>query len=154
MLCKETIASASGDNTVKIWDTRSPVSIQTLHAHPNEILSLDWNKYRENTLVTGSVDRSLKLWDLRNPLQPLSTLHGHQYAVRKVKFSPHSENLIASTSYDMTMRLWDVGKPSPDKTVMVHDQHTEFVMGVDFSLFLPGVIATCAWDETIHLIKP
>ncbi|KAJ3043201.1 peroxisomal targeting signal 2 receptor [Rhizophlyctis rosea] len=143
-------ASASGDNTIKVWDTRLPTSIQTIPAHPAEILALDWNKYQPGVLVSGSVDHTIKVWDIRFPSRERNILRGHEYAVRRVKCSPHRGNVVVSTSYDMTMRVWDMEKGVP---VFVHDAHTEFVLGVDLNIFFEGQIATCAWDESVHIVN-
>ncbi|KAL1917934.1 uncharacterized protein VTP21DRAFT_3768 [Calcarisporiella thermophila] len=140
-------ASASGDHTIKLWDVASPRSAQTLRTHHNEVLCLDWNKYQEHTIVTGSVDRTVRIWDLRRPSHELATLVGHEYAVRRVKCSPHRGNIIASSAYDMTMRVWETN----GRQIHVHDAHSEFVLGVDFNLYLEGVVATCAWDEWVHV---
>jgi peroxin-7 len=130
-----------------------PRSAQTFRAHNNEILSLDWNKYRENSIVTASVDHTIKVWDLRFPERELMCLRGHEYAVRRVKCSPHDGNLVASASYDMTMRLWDIsGKENA--MIYVHDQHSEFVLGLDFNLYVEGQIATASWDQEIHMFTP
>jgi peroxin-7 len=80
----------------------------------------------------------------------MNTLSGHGYAVRRLKCSPHKRNIIASASYDMTCRIWDLERPMATN---VHDVHTEFVLGVDFSLFVPGLVATCAWDERINIFQ-
>ncbi|KAF9585182.1 peroxisomal targeting signal 2 receptor [Lunasporangiospora selenospora] len=144
-------ASCSGDHTVKLWDTNSPMPVQTILAHGNEVLSLDWNKYQDHTVVTGSVDHTIKVWDLRRPDRELNCLRGHEYAVRRVKCSPHSGALVASTSYDMTMRIWDI---TTSDMIEIHDSHTEFVLGVDFNLYRDRQIATCAWDENIHVFEP
>ncbi|KAI9024349.1 WD40-repeat-containing domain protein [Phycomyces nitens] len=148
------LASASGDQTVKIWDTKSPRSIQTIHAHNNEILSVDWNKYQDHTFVTGSVDCSIKVWDMRRPDRELISLAGHEYAVRRVKCSPHRPNVIASAAYDMSVRFWDTAAPPGNNLMGVHDPHTEFVLGVDFNLYVEGQVASCAWDESVHVFVP
>jgi peroxin-7 len=102
--------------------------------------------------VTGSVDHTIKVWDLRRPDREVICLPGHEYAVRRVKCSPHRGNIIASASYDMSVRLWDMAAPVP--MVELHDAHTEFVLGVDFNLYVEGQIATCAWDENVHILTP
>jgi peroxin-7 len=146
----EIFASASGDHTVKLWDIRQPRSVQTIIAHQNEVLALDWNKYQRDQIVTSGVDKSIKSWDLRSPYLPIVELQGHGYAVRRLKCSPHDGNLVGSVSYDMTMRLWDL---SLGQQVFVHDMHTEFVLGLDFNLFQRGSVATCGWDESVHLLQ-
>ena len=147
-------ASAAGDHSLKIWDTKCPRSIQTIMAHHNEILALDWNKYREGVLVTGSVDKSIKVWDLRFPDRELLCLSGHEYAIRRLKCSPHTPSIIGSVSYDMTLRLWDIDHSTNHHLLKVYNQHTEFVLGLDFNLHIPGQIATCAWDEEIVILQP
>ena len=126
------IASCSTDGTLRIFDIRSPQSSSlpgqppvlatpslTVPAHGNEVLTLDWNKYRPWVLATGGVDRNIKIWDCRmvqaNPGGSLEAgkigglceneLRGHEYAVRKVQWSPHRAELLASASYDMTCRM-------------------------------------------------
>lgn len=140
-----------------------------------EVLSLDWNKYRPMTLATGSTDRAVKTWDLRQVVAaskpgmgpgagPANTaiMMGHEYAVRKVAWSPHRANALASASYDMSARIWDVDAgermaagplvgAGPRSQTAVHDAHTEFVVGLAWSLFQEGLVATCAWDNETHL---
>ncbi|KAJ1557881.1 peroxisomal targeting signal 2 receptor, partial [Cladochytrium tenue] len=137
-------ASASGDGTVRTWDARAPRASTVLRAHDGEVLALDWNKYDPAVLVSGSVDRSVRAWDLRRPDRPLAIVGTHGYAVRRLRCSPHSRAVVASVGYDMTARFWDLdaaaaaaaGPPPPP--LHVHDLHTEFVLGVDLNMFVPG----------------
>jgi peroxin-7 len=145
-------ASASGDGTLKIWDTHERSAVITIPAHGNfEILTCDWSKYDENIIVTGSVDKSIKLFDVRKPMAALHTLRGHTYAVRRVKCSPHQPTVIASVSYDGSMILWDLGR-ADDPFVRKFTHHIEFVIGLDFNIFIEGQIATCSWDEQVFVI--
>lgn len=148
------LLSGSGDQTVKIWDTKAPRSVQTLRAHNNEILSVDWNKYQDGVFVTGSVDRTVKVWDMRRPDREVVCLAGHEYAVRRVRCSPHRGNIVASAGYDMSVRFWDTAAPPGNNLIEVHDAHTEFVLGIDFNLYVEGQVATCAWDENVHVFIP
>ena len=29
------------------------------------------------------------------------------------------------------------------------DHHTEFVVGIDFNMFIEGQVASCSWDESV-----
>lgn len=152
-----------------------------LQAHPTEVLSLDWNKYQPHLIATGSVDRTIRIHDLRmassalpatptptlQPSATVATLLGHEYAVRSVAWSPHSPNILASASYDMTARIWSMDAASlggaggmssfgaagmgGGRLERVYDGHTEFVVGAAFSLYEEGVIASCSWDQEVHL---
>lgn len=99
-------------------------------------------------MATGSVDKTIKVWDVRQPRQEVTTLFGHTYAVRRVLFSPHSETLIASCGYDMTVRLWDFTAPQ-DALLNIWEHHTEFAVGLDFSVLNEGMLASCGWDEQV-----
>lgn len=94
----------------------------------------------------------------------------HKYAVRRLRCCPHPTGVVATASYDMTVALWKplaavasaaapasaaaaAGYPAhmvPPQAVLDRCVgHTEFVAGVAFSLFEPGVLATCAWDRRL-----
>ena len=45
---------------------------------------------------------------------------------------------------------WSTQQAMP---LYVHSEHTEFVMGLAWSLFDEGLLASCAWDEEIHLYR-
>lgn len=123
--------SASQDKTAKIWDIRNGRCVNSANFHAGEVLSVDWDKYSDR-FVTASVDQSLRVWDSRNLDTPLSVLTGHNLAIRRVKYSPYSSDVIASASYDMTVRIWNLQSPN---LPIIHSHHTEFAVGVDFSLF-------------------
>jgi WD40 repeat protein len=52
---------------------------------------------------------------------------------------------------DMTSIVWD--SSLEDSIVSKYEDHTEFVLGVDFNLFNDGQIATCSWDETVRVFR-
>lgn len=164
----DTLASCSSDGTLKIWDTKAPPTPQSalvIPAHNNEALSLDWNKYATHLVATGSADQTVKIHDIRMASQSLDrtccvgTLIGHDYAIRKVAWSPHSSQDIATSGYDMTARVWHVpdlhtGPPAlirNGRLGKVYSAHTEFVIGLSWSLYHPGVIASASWDQQVHI---
>ncbi|CAE8682874.1 unnamed protein product, partial [Polarella glacialis] len=91
------------------------------------------------------VDKTIRAFDLRNFSQPLQILHGHQLAVRRVKCHPHAENQLISASYDMSINMWDM---SMGQMTRHFDHHSEFVLGVDLSLFEENLVVSAAWDRT------
>jgi peroxin-7 len=70
---------------------------------------------------------------MRNLQRPTGFLIGHTYGIRRVKYSPYDSNILASASYDMTICIWNVNFPAAP--IFRHTHHTEFAVGVDFSLF-------------------
>jgi len=140
------LATVAGDAMLHIHDLAAgDAPVQSIQAHQHEILTVDWNKYNEFMLVTGSVDKTLRVFDLRNLTGPLQVLHGHQLAVRRVKTHPHCDNQLVSASYDMSVNVWDLNL---GQMIQHFDHHTEFVLGVDLSLFEENLLATAAWDRT------
>ena len=52
-------------------------------------------------------------------------------------------------------RTWDYMKPQGFTPLLeVIEHHTEFVYGLDFSNFIPGLVGDCSWDQHIRLYKP
>ena len=77
-------------------------------------------------------------------------LTGHQLAVKKIKFSPFHANIMASTSYDMSVIIWDCNTQRPMNRF---DHHTEFVVGVDWSLYQEGLFAAASWDKSVSILN-
>ncbi|MEO0755865.1 MAG: AAA-like domain-containing protein [Cyanobacteria bacterium J06648_16] len=97
-----TIASASEDSTVKLWD-RNGTLLNTLEGHTGRVWSVAFSA-DGNTIASASDDRTVKLWDRNGTL--LNTLEGHTGIVRSVAVSADG-NTIASASADSTVKLWD-----------------------------------------------
>jgi len=55
---------------------------------------------------------------------------------------------VVSASYDMSVAVWDL---DAGQMVQNFDHHTEFVLGIDLSLFEENLLATAAWDRSTCL---
>ena len=96
-------------------------------------MTCDFSKY-ETLLAIGLSNGAILLHDLRGKTnEPILTLQGHSLTTRKLQFSPFDSNTLISVGYDMNVIQWNIKQSSPVK-VLKH--HTEFVYGIDFSLFL------------------
>ena len=49
----------------------------------------------------------------------------------------------------MTLIVWDTDKDN--HLIEKYEHHSEFVVGVDFSLEDDEEIASCSWDETVYV---
>jgi WD40 repeat protein len=59
------LASASGDDTVKLWDARSGAALQTLEGHSSSVYSVAFSP--DGTLLaSASGDNTVRLWDARS----------------------------------------------------------------------------------------
>lgn len=106
----KTLATASRDDTVKLWDVETglPRSSLPVPGVYSVVISPDGK-----TLATGGGSRdsfdspgAVKLWDAASGAE-IANLPGHSSFVYTVGFSPDGTTL-ASGSYDRTVRLWDV----------------------------------------------
>jgi WD40 repeat protein len=98
----ETIATASADNTVKLWNRQGKL-LQTLTGHENWVNGIAFSPDGE-TIASASGDNTVKLWNRQGKL--LQTLTGHENEVNGIAFSPDGET-IASASGDKTVKWWN-----------------------------------------------
>src|SRR6185295_10033897 len=68
------LASASLDNTVKLWNVADGGLVGTLKGHGDGVAFVGYLK--DNRIVTASLDKSLKVWSADGVLE--ATLAGHQ----------------------------------------------------------------------------
>ncbi|MEH1833594.1 MAG: caspase family protein, partial [Nostoc sp.] len=100
----KTIASASSDNTVKVWDAATAKEITTFKEHSSAVNSVAFSPDGK-TIASASSDNTVKVWDAATAKE-ITTFKGHSDAVRGVAFSPDGKT-IASASSDNTVKVWD-----------------------------------------------
>ncbi|KAJ5114297.1 nuclear migration protein NudF [Penicillium alfredii] len=102
-----TLASASEDCTINIWDWKLGKLERTLKGHPKPVLGVDYGEPNRHTLLAScSSDLTIKLWDASNNYTIIRTLSGHEHLVSAVRFAPPG-NLLVSASRDASLRIWD-----------------------------------------------
>ncbi|PVH97942.1 putative WD-repeat protein [Periconia macrospinosa] len=140
----KTLASASNDKTVKLWDAGSGKALQTLKGHSDSVAAMAFSPDGK-TLASASDDKTVKLWDAGSG-KALQTLKGHSDSVTAVTFSPDGKTL-ASASWEKTVKLWDAGSGKALKTLK---GHSGYVRAVAFS---PDgkTLASVSWDKTVKL---
>ncbi|MDX2042062.1 MAG: protein kinase [Acidobacteriota bacterium] len=99
------LATAGGDQLIKIWNAETGQELGTLAGHQGEIWKLAFSP-DGRTLASGSRDRTIRFWDVATGRE-LSRLDAHSDSVYSVAFSPDGRRL-ASASTDRTIKLWDV----------------------------------------------
>ncbi|MEB3280411.1 MAG: hypothetical protein VKK42_15980 [Lyngbya sp.] len=135
------IASASEDNTVKLWSPKGEL-LHTLRGHEKPVYGVAFSPDSQ-TIASGSADNTLKLWSRNGKL--LQTLRGHQKSVIGVAFSPDGQT-IASSSEDNTLKLWS----RQGELLQILSGHDSWIWGVAFS---PDsqTIASGSADKTVKL---
>ena len=123
------LASASWDDTIRLWDVRDRDNlrhVRTLQGHTSWVSQVAWSP-DGSTLASGSHDGTVRLWNPNNGIN-FAVLRGHTEAATRVAWSPDGR-ILASGSYDDTVRLWD---PDTHVTLRVLRGHTGNVVSVAF----------------------
>lgn len=101
----QSIASASADHTVRVWDVASGQESVVLEGHTDEVTAVAFAPDGVS-MASGSRDRSIRLWDAYGGL-PMVTLQGHTGAVTAIAYSADGKRL-ASASDDNSIKIWDM----------------------------------------------
>src|SRR5436190_8184662 len=96
------LATASLDNTVKLWNVTDGQFVGTLKGHGDGVAFVGYLK--DNRIVTASLDKTLKVWSADGVLE--ATLAGHQDYLTSAAVA-RTGTIVASGGFDKTVRLWD-----------------------------------------------
>uniref|UniRef100_B8HUE8 Serine/threonine protein kinase with WD40 repeats n=1 Tax=Cyanothece sp. (strain PCC 7425 / ATCC 29141) TaxID=395961 RepID=B8HUE8_CYAP4 len=102
------LASASDDQTVRLWDINTAAVIRVLAGHQRGVKTVAFQAGADLLLASGGDDRLIHLWEPESG-NLVHSLRGHQHAINALCFSPDHQ-LLASGSADKTIKLWHPGK--------------------------------------------
>ncbi|KAI8625445.1 hypothetical protein F5Y19DRAFT_265094 [Xylariaceae sp. FL1651] len=141
------LASASNDNTVKIWDPATGDCLQTLKSHSGWVNSVTYSP-NGTRLASASNDKTVKIWDPATG-DCLQTLKSHSDWVKSVTYSPNGTRL-ASASDDDTVKIWD---PATGNCLQTLRGHHGWVTSVTYS---PNGtrLASASGDDTVKIWDP
>jgi WD40 repeat protein len=139
----KTLASASDDKTVKLWDVGTGKELKTLNGDQDSVWIVSYSP--DGKILASANANTVKLWDVGTGKE-LKTLKGHQSPVWSVSYSPDGKTL-ASASWENTVKLWDVGTGKELRTLKGHQA---VVRNVSYS---PDgkILASGSFDKTVKL---
>ena len=155
------VASASDDNTLKIWDAQSRKCTQTLRGHTDTVWSPTFS-HDSSMLCSASEDGTVRIWDIDAVVGTDAaktildghgdasfsrrlTLDGHEGTVWSVAFA-HAGELIATCSSDESVKIWDTVTGMCLQTL---EGHTDSVYSVAFHR--NNLLVSVSADATIRL---
>ncbi len=149
----QTLASASRDGTIRLWDPHTAQPKTLLIGHTETVNGIVFSSDGQ-TLASVSRDTTIRLWDPRNG-QHKTTLRAHtgfSYAgYNSVAFSPDGQTLATGGDYsDPVIRLWNIHNEQNIRTLT---GNTGQITSVAFS---PDgqTLASVSEDKTIRLWNP
>jgi WD40 repeat protein len=98
------MASASADQTVRVWKVATGACQAILRGHTREVSAAVFHPDGTRIASAGR-DQTIRLWEVATGEQ-VARLLGHTNYVGSLAFSPDGKTL-ASASGDGTVRLWD-----------------------------------------------
>lgn len=120
----EILASADGDGTVKVWNSRTGDVVQMFNTHTDSVVSIAFHPGGKHLAYVGA-DRQVKVWDLTTGLE---VVIGPCNAIRKfgtahaVVFSHDGRQLAAGS--DGVVSVWDWKSRQLLHTFPGHDHHS------------------------------
>ncbi|KAI8821671.1 WD40-repeat-containing domain protein [Fimicolochytrium jonesii] len=157
-------ASASVDQTIKIWDARERSKPQlSVHAHDSDVNVISWHTTKDNLLASGSDSGVFSIWDLRTwsvtaTPTPAATYKWHQDAITSIEWAPHESSALAVAGADDQITLWDLsmekdedeaptigasGVEVPPQLMFIH-QGQQHIKELHYHRQCPGVIISTA----------
>jgi WD40 repeat protein len=138
------LASASADNTVKLWDVSSGGLLTTLSKEFTVVSAVSLSSNGVNVAV-GIREGQILVWDTTPGEDPI-VLSGHRGVVRCLAYSAN-DAWLASGGSDRTIRLWN-GKSREFKLIL--EGHARGVFSLAFS---PDekTLASGSSDETVKI---
>jgi WD40 repeat protein len=137
-----TLASASRDCTIRLWNVDKWVLQRKLAVHASWIKCIDWSP-DSRLIASGSVDQRVILWNTR---ESPTEAYQHGDHVECVAWSP-SGAILASGARDGTLILWDVANRKIINRLVTHGKAiTSLVWSSDGQL-----LAAAARDSMIHI---
>ena len=101
----QTLASASYDFTIRLWNVRKQEMRRKLVGHDGGVRDVSFSPDGE-TLVSGSDDATVRVWSVASGSERI-VCEGHDGAVLAVAYHPNGK-FVASAGLDQTIRICDV----------------------------------------------
>ena len=114
----KTIASASWDQTIRVWDADSGTLKTILKGHTDYVNSVAFAP-NGKTIASASWDQTIRVWDADSGTLK-TALKGHTGGVNSVAFAPDGKTIASASRWDQTVRLWDADSGTIEATIKGH----------------------------------
>jgi len=141
-----TIASASRDHTVQLWDAVTGAHQQTFKEH-NQVFAIAFSPDGK-TLASGTESGVIKFWDIKTGTYSKMIFRHDSNVSRSVNDITFSRDgkMLASASNDRTVRLWDIETGTSLRTFNGGWPCNAVAFSPDCT-----TLAWAGWDNTVQL---
>jgi len=140
----ERFASASLDQSIRLWSVREGRQIAKLDGHVDWVTSIDFS-LDGRRLASASQDQTVRLWDAGTGAA-LAVMHGHTSQVHHVMYLADGRTLAAA-ALDGSLRWFDSETAASNGAIR---GHASFVYGVAFHPDGERA-ASASWDGTVRV---
>jgi len=146
---RNVLASASADESVRLWDLSGSGegSVQAFHHHKDKVQTLQWHPKEGPVMVTASFDQTAAVVDVRAAEATRS--YNISAEAEKVSWDPHGGSSFVVTTEDGWMRCFDVR--GGDSTLWQVKAHKESASALDWCPGAANIIATGSQDKLVKL---
>ncbi|KAF7489069.1 Notchless -like protein 1 [Sarcoptes scabiei] len=142
------LASGSGDTTVRFWNVLTETPLQTCQSHKSWVLAISWSPDGER-LVSGDKTGIIYIWNTKSHKQ-IGCLKAHKQWINSLAWEPYHSNVecrrMASASKDGQVIVWDT---ILQKILFHLNGHTQSVSCVKWGG--TKLIYTASHDRTIKV---
>ncbi|KAI6660816.1 Periodic tryptophan protein 1-like [Oopsacas minuta] len=140
------LASGSADRTVRIWDIKNVVCIETL-LHPDVVQSIAWHPYNTSQLLTGCVDGCVRIFDCTTEDKLISAVSLNSEIEKVIWDHLDPIRVIACTESGHVICI------SSDTGEILYKiaAHAKPVTDIALSTFLPGLLVSTSVDKSYNV---
>ncbi len=139
-----TIASASNDKTIKLWDVATGQLKATLEGHELGVSAIAYDP-SGTRLASAGADKTVRLWDAKTG-QPQGVLGEHDRPITALAFSPDGKLLATGTTGEV-LQVWEVDSGARRAELK---GHAFYITALRFSP-KGELLASASFDKTIKL---
>ena len=139
------IASASFDNTWRLWDVTTGQELLLQEGHSKEVYSLDFQQ-DGSLLCSGGLDNVGLVWDIRSG-KSIMSLNGHTKPLYSVKWCPNAYQ-VATGGGDGLINIWDLRKSKKATEILAH---SSIVTDISISRGKNPYLISSGYDKLINI---
>jgi WD40 repeat protein len=142
LLTNNSVATASCDNTIKIWDLDTNSLMKTLIGHKDTVYSLVL--LHDGNIASGSADKTIRIWHSTNDFKLITSLYGHKDHIGCLLVLENGK--LVSGSFDGQLKVWACNNYECIATVKAHKDGVTTLINLMSDCFASG-----SGDKTIKI---